>query len=279
MTVSKARKPKLRFRTDGTFTIAQLTDIHWHNGEPEDLSSRALIEAVLEAERPDLVAFTGDVVGGYASHDPDEALRQAVAPVERRRVPWAMVFGNHDDEGRLSRLDLLRAQQALSSCLSERGPESVAGVGNYVLRISSARARALGAALYFLDSGGYAAAGPGHYAWIGRDQIAWYVRRARSLAAEYARAPAYVPRAERLPALAFFHLPLPEYVDAWDFEPCRGSRGEPVCCPALNSGLFAALVESGDVMGTFVGHDHLNDFEGERHGIRLCYGRAGGFSS
>ena len=52
----------------------------------------------------------------------------------------------------------------------------------------------------------------------------------------------------------------------------------PWCAPALNSGFFAALVEEGDVLGTFVGHDHVNDFEGALHGIRLCYGRATGFS-
>ena len=63
----------------------------------------------------------------------------------------------------------------------------------------------------------------------------------------------------------------------WRTRPCRGHRHEAVCSPALNSGLFAALVEARDVMGAFCGHDHLNDFEGELHGIRLAYGRASGF--
>lgn len=34
------------------------------------------------------------------------------------------------------------------------------------------------------------------------------------------------------------------------------------------------MVEMGDVMGTFVGHDHSNDYCGTLHGIRLCYGRS-----
>jgi hypothetical protein len=46
----------------------------------------------------------------------------------------------------------------------------------------------------------------------------------------------------------------------------------------VNPGLFAAFLEAGDVMGTFVGHDHVNDFEGELFGIRIGYGRASGFS-
>ena len=48
--------------------------------------------------------------------------------------------------------------------------------------------------------------------------------------------------------------------------------------PALNSGFFAALVEAGDVMGAFCGHDHVNDYEGELFGVRLAYGRATGFA-
>jgi hypothetical protein len=44
----------------------------------------------------------------------------------------------------------------------------------------------------------------------------------------------------------------------------------------VNSGLFAAFVERGDVVGAFCGHDHLNDYEATLHGIRLVYGRATG---
>lgn len=270
--MTRPRRPPLRFRPDGTFTIVQVTDIHWHNGEPADLRTRALIEAVIDAERPDLVALTGDIVGGYDSRDPARAYREVVAPLESRELPWAAVFGNHDDEGRLSRLDLLHVQKGHPHCLTERGPLDVTGVGNYVLRIEGAEDDGLAAALYFLDSGGHESQGIGDYAWIARDQIAWYVETSRALAAEYGR-----PE-QRLPALAFFHIPLPEYAEVWEQRVCRGSKGEPVCGPVINSGFFAALVEQGDVMGTFVGHDHLNDFEGELHGIRLAYGRATGYS-
>jgi hypothetical protein len=44
----------------------------------------------------------------------------------------------------------------------------------------------------------------------------------------------------------------------------------------VNSGLFAAFLERGDVVGVFCGHDHLNDYEATLHGIRLVYGRATG---
>ena len=158
--------------------------------------------------------------------------------------------------------ELLTVQRRHRLCLSEAGPRGVTGVGNYVLRVRASRSARMAVALYFLDSGAYNDLGVGHYAWIARDQIAWFLASAKRL---------------RLPALTFFHIPLPEWDEAWRNEVCRGHRHEPVCGPALNSGFFAAMVESGRVMGAFCGHDHVNDFEGELHGIRLCYGRATGF--
>src|SRR5688572_7775776 len=92
----------LRFGPSGTFTIVQFTDLHWCNGEEPDQSTRALMEAVLDAERPELVALTGDVVSGEAALDPAHAYRSVIAPIEARGIPWAAVFGNHDDEGTLS---------------------------------------------------------------------------------------------------------------------------------------------------------------------------------
>ena len=65
-----------------------------------------------------------------------------------------------------------------------------------------------------------------------------------------------------MPALAFFHIPLPEYNEAARTENAilRGTRMEEACAPKLNTGMFAAMKEAGDVMGMFVGHDHDNDY-------------------
>ncbi|MGG4142508.1 hypothetical protein ABEW34_05195 [Paenibacillus algorifonticola] len=82
-----------------------------------------------------------------------------------------------------------------------------------------------------------------------------------------------------LPSLAFFHLPLPEYNEVWNYHSCYGHNYEGMGCPNVNSGLFAAFLEMSDVRGVFVGHDHINDFWGELHGIRLHYGRAIGYNS
>jgi hypothetical protein len=49
-------------------------------------------------------------------------------------------------------------------------------------------------------------------------------------------------------------------------------------CSIVNSGLFSAFLKMKDVKGTFVGHDHVNDYWGQFHGLQLCYGKATGYN-
>ena len=49
--------------------------------------------------------------------------------------------------------------------------------------------------------------------------------------------------------------------------------------PGLTSGFFATLVETGSVLGTFVGHDHANDYAAMLKGVCLTYGRALGLDT
>ncbi len=78
--------------------------------------------------------------------------------------------------------------------------------------------------------------------------------------------------------MAFFHIPLPEYAAAASSEDAQlyGIRREKSCPSLLNSGMFTAMKQAGDVMGTFVGHDHNNDYVVSWHGILLAYGRYSG---
>ncbi len=258
----------LHFQENRPFTIVQFTDTHWINGEPEDLQTRVLMAEILDAEKPDLAVLTGDLIFGDAAADPAASWLNAVEPIVERKLPWAATFGNHDDEGALSREGLMALQQTVPGCLSEPGPENVNGVGNFALRLYASSGERVAWLLYFLDvptpppdSG---------WGWIRKDQIAWYKETAQAMRKSNAGI--------QPPALAFFHVPLPEYEEVWNHHPCRGHNYEGVGCPTVNSGCFEAFCATGDVRGVFVGHDHVNDYEGELRGIRLCYGRGSGFS-
>lgn len=266
----------LKFRADGTFTIVQATDLHLENMEPADRQTLTLLGGILDTERPDLVAFTGDFVSGYAAKKPLDTATAVVEVAEKRNLPWAAVFGNHDDESTATRAQLMDHLLTFPHNLSVPGPEDIGGVGNYVLKIMSAKGPSLAAALYFLDSGAYAPKRVEGYGWIQPGQIDWFLKQSRLLRAEYRMT---AGASAVLPALGFYHIPLPEYLDVWSGHPCNGVRYEEVCAPKINSGFFAAMLEAGDILGTFVGHDHINDYDGDLFGIRLCYGRAGGFNA
>ncbi|MGG3311288.1 metallophosphoesterase family protein [Paenibacillus lautus] len=264
---------KLKFREDGTFVIVQFSDVEFIDAEdldPEtpllDSVTKATMERIIAIEQPDLVVFAGDLTASARSKDPLQSFRSAVAVAEENRVAWAAVFGNHDSEGSLPRKRMHEEQLLHEYCVAQPDPPGVSGAGNYVLTIDD-RAGKPAVSLFFLDSGDYSPIDAvGGYDWIRRDQIEWYVSESRQLAEQNGGAP--------LPALAFFHIPLPEYDEVWKTSVCEGHCSEWISSPKVNSGLFAAMVELGDVMGTFVGHDHSNDYCGTLHGIRLCYGRS-----
>jgi len=263
-------KNTLKFRSDRRFKIVQFTDIHWENGEEPDQQSAALIKQIAKAESPDLIVLTGDILSGGGCDNAADSLREVVKIVEGCGAPWAAVFGNHDDEGSADRNELMAVMQEGTLSFSEPGPTEIPGVGNYVLPIQSAEENVPTALLYFIDSGSYSQTNIDGYDWIKREQIVWYLQESTKFTIE---------AGHPLPALAFFHIPIPEYDEVWDFHTCYGVKYENVCAPRLNTGFFAAMHEAGDVMGTFVGHEHINDFWGDLHGIRLCYGRASGYNT
>jgi hypothetical protein len=64
------------------------------------------------------------------------------------------------------------------------------------------------------------------------------------------------------PALAFFHIPVPE-VRGLRYTGFKGEYQEEVACSTVNSGVLGTLASMGDVKAVFLGHDHLNDFCGD----------------
>jgi len=263
----------LKYNEDGTFKIVQFTDMHFGDDKEEDRikdgRTAELVERIIAEEKPDLIVLTGDMIWSHGVPDPKASFRRAIAPVVASGLPWAAVFGNHDAEAGVTREELLEIQQEYETCLSVAGPADIHGTGNYVLTVRGADSSSEAAALYFFDSGIHAPDPIGGYGWVHHDQIHWYTLQSRQLA-ERAGGP--------LPALAFFHIPFPEYDEVWDAGLATGTKEEKVECPKVNTGLFGAMVQMGDVMGTFVGHDHDNDYCGTLHGIRLCYGRVTGFN-
>ena len=55
-------QPSLRFNSDGTLKIVQFTDTHYKYGKKASHAATEMMDEVLEAENPDFVIITGDLV-------------------------------------------------------------------------------------------------------------------------------------------------------------------------------------------------------------------------
>ncbi|KAJ7224240.1 Metallo-dependent phosphatase-like protein [Mycena pura] len=251
------RAPPLHFSYDGHFKILQIADLHYSvaamkckdtppslscTGGSDNLTSTSLIAAVLSIEKPNLVVFTGDQLDGQGtSWDPKSVIAKFSREVANQGIPWAVVFGNHDEETGYvaAKEDQVKMMQALPYCLVERGPKDIHGVGNYVLKVKSADASKTHLlTLYFLDSGSYSRGWfdfwgwftPTAYDWIRQNQIDWFLQESASINQierpftpdngkdfghvwERQSSDQLTPQTRKLAkpnAMMFFHIPLPE---------------------------------------------------------------------
>lgn len=259
----------LRFNKNKTFKIVQFTDIHWTDGNAADLETKKLMEGIIQDEEPDLIVFTGDTIYGPEVLNSQQALHDALSPVGD--IPFLFTFGNHDTEGGGSKEVLGTFLSGMKGSLFAPGPQDLYGSGNYAVEVLGNCSDEPAWILYCLDSGMMNLNNTlcEEYEYITSEQINWYVETSKSYWSQY-------PDHN---SLAFFHIPLMEYQRVWDSGSCVGHKRERICSPKQNSGFFSAALEQGNMKGIFVGHDHINDFNGALQGIRLVYGRLTGYNS
>lgn len=247
----------LKFRNDLTFRICQLTDLHFEWDKTPEARQRTfeLIKRAAKELDPDLFVITGDIAWGNCVKNALDDFKKVFSDTN---VFFAPVLGNHDgqdDDGRIkSRADFANLLCGGDLNLFEPSQDGVAGHGNYIVTIGEDENLW---ALFCLDT---------QNGDIDHTQVDWYRNTSASLPEGHSE-------------LSFFHIPLPEYIEVWDHEVCSGNAHERIAPTRYNDGLFSAMARSGAMRGVFVGHDHVNDFEGTLHGIRLCYGRVSGYQA
>mgnify|MGYP001187537586 FL=1 len=284
-------QPKVEFRADGKFKVLQVADLHFSTGVgvcrdpvPEesikgcqaDPRTLKFINRVLDMEKPDLVVLTGDQVFGDEAPDPETALFKAVHPFIKRKIPFAITLGNHDDESIVSREQMMKLASSLPYLVSALGPESVDGFGNYPVTVSKNGSKKIGAVFYLLDSHSRSKqpkTNPG-YDWFKESQVDWLQMQAS--------AKKDTAKDNSLLSMAFFHIPLPEYRNLE--QPRVGQHKEGITAPKYHTGMREALGVAG-VQVVSCGHDHANDYclldeqnkdSDSKSLIWLCYGGGAG---
>ena len=195
----KGGAQELRFHQNGEFKILQLTDIHYKLHNPASQPALWNIDEMIRAEQPDLIVITGDVV---YSRPADSTLQVVLDRVAAHGRPFVLLFGNHDEERGMTNTELYDIIRKAPHCLmpDRAGQPSP----DYTLPILAHDGSRTAAVLYCMDSHNHSTLpGVKGYAWMTPEQVVWYNRES----ARYTQANSGTP----LPALAFFHIPLPEY--------------------------------------------------------------------
>lgn len=282
----------LKFGDDGKFKIMQITDIQ--DGAFLEYATLIFLKDVVAAEKPDLIVLTGDNISGGSSPTKTlakMAISRFMSIFDEADIPVAMVFGNHDSEGPATKEDQMKMYESFDCFVGCEG-EDLTGCGNYYLPIYDAEGEDMLYNLWMFDSLTYNRHPESEkdvayyendlegYACVHKDQIDWYVRESNKLKETNG--------GNVVPSMVFQHIVVPEIFDAlekdasgnWVLPEGNGGKlGETPCPPLYSNGQFDAMVEQGDVVAMFFGHDHKNDFIVNHKGIDLSTTPGAGFSS
>lgn len=303
----------LQFSSESRFKIALFADLHYGEnawtdwGPVQDQNSDRVMSTVLDKETPDFVVYLGDVITANNLPIPNASLYwdRAISPTRNRGIPWATIFGNHDDApfewpsewfsasgipqvccppenfsisgekecsfGGTKRIELMKMEiekNSLSYSLS--GPwELWPSVSNYVLQVSSSEDPNLPIVfLYFLDSGG------GSYPEvISNAQAKWFLEKSQMINPD-----------ARIPEVIFWHIPSKAYKKVAPMhifeiqKPCVGSiNKERVAPQEAEWGTMDILEHRPSVKAVFVGHNHGLDWCCPYKSFWLCFARHTGY--
>jgi predicted MPP superfamily phosphohydrolase len=278
------------FKTDRELKIVDLSDIHIGSGflsVSKDKSAVNAIAAMITEEKPDLVVISGDSVfpvpfisGTFNNKYETNIIIQLM---ENLGVYWAPILGNHDSEiyslYNREAISELYANDELTYCLYQKGPDGVDGYGNYVIHVRNSK-NELTQELIFMDSNAYTKKDPFGTKWdydnIHSNQISWYRSKIEKAQAEKAD----------VKSLVFIHIPpeemqiaLYEYwnndnKDTKDVKYISGeiNAEEPyVYCSNHSDQFFETALEMGSTQAIFFAHDHRNNMVLNYKGIDLIY--------
>lgn len=282
-------KNTLRFREDGSFRILQLSDIQ-ESLSPDPRTLPALCK-LLDTVQPDLVMLGGDNCDGHQLANGEELrkyLNIFASAMDDRCIPWAHVFGNHDHDLPMDDIEQTRLYEEHPYCISSH-TENIGGVTNFMLPVLASHSDAVAYAVWGLDSGNlindthlpeldamidYPHLPVNASLWdiVRFDQLMWYWNTSTSLEQT---------QGGKVPGILFMHI------SPWEFQlavdnaaqtGAVGAMGERMGLGIINSGVFAAVLQRGDIRNIACGHSHEDDFTANICGIDISLDACAGYS-
>ena len=204
------RPPPEIFIPAGSKSIKLLIFSDLHFGEDEstfgpeqDRNTLRVMRQTLAFESPDLVVIDGDLITGENTfvENATSYVDMLAQPMLARGVPWASVYGNHDESAGLEREKILGREMEVGAglCLTRNmaGGDGI-GVTNYYVLVKGEDGKPV-AVLWFFDSRGGQRFGDGEDVpmFVHPETVRWFERTRDGLEERYGP----------MQSLAFVHVP------------------------------------------------------------------------
>lgn len=300
----------LKFK-NGKFTILQVSD-------PQDLqyvrkTMMKMLNNAYDMVKPDLIVLTGDNVLGNHFRDArtltplfvktkeaefkamEIAIDKLVKPIEDRKIPFSMIYGNHDDRNEITKKEQSDIYRRYSYFVGLDNENEVLKDETFNIPIYSADGTEVKFNLWMLDCAWHDKELDKCFEEVKPEAIEWYKKKSAELKEQNG--------GKVVPSFMFQHIPMLEAERL--IEECsendkgaikshkdqkyyrlksdvHGEIGEILCCVTTDNGQFEAMKECGDIKAIVFGHDHTNCFEGNLDGIDFiqtscasfrCYGK------
>lgn len=297
----------LKFNNDGKFTILQVSD-----AQDMHIPRKAMLKMLdktYDKVKPDLVVLTGDnILGNHLDDAPigkrknvktekgllkrmRKALGHVLKPLEKRKIPFAFIYGNHDDMNIISKKEQAKIYGEYKFCVPYNTGDDSVECDTYNIPIYASDSDAMKYNIWMLDSAGSDENGKPNYSRVQPETLEWYERESRRLRLE---------NNGPVMSLMFQHIPVGE-IDRFyeeckvddkgaikisedkyvrlDLTKAKGFAFEIEKNKEPDHGQLTVLKKCGDVCGLVFGHDHMNSFIGELDGVNIIQTPGASFRS
>ncbi len=284
----------LQKNPDQSFTVLNLTDVQIVQSDIQENSPclklfLKTVNELIERSRPQLITISGDIT--YGDGDSSfEVYRYFAEFIESFETPWAVVWGNHDNQGGTAHIErIVSLFQTYPHFVYESGDKAL-GNGNYVIAVEESGKIVQGLLMMdthdrlpYQDSTGEIR---DVWAKVTPLQLDWYKEQVNRLKAQGCNDTVLITH---IPIYAYreaFGAAFPKDKEAKDvsleqsyqgecwndgYKESFGVRYEGECCYPEDEGAFDVIKECQSTKLVLCGHDHVNCWSIRYQGVQLMY--------